>query len=71
MTLTEFRKMIKGMPGNMDIAIEVSDESIMPVCSNPNVIKIKFNDTNEERFVFVIKPCTCELVKPDTDICLN
>lgn len=42
MTLTEFRKMIKGMPGNMDIAIEVSEESIMPVCSNPNVIKIKF-----------------------------
>lgn len=59
MTLTEFRKIIKGLPGNMDIAIEVSEDSIEEVCGITNVIKVKFNDTGKEKFVFVIKPCSC------------
>lgn len=63
MTLTEFRKIIKGLPGAMDIAIEVSGESLMPICPNTDVIQIQFNDTKEKTFVLVIKPCICELEK--------
>lgn len=71
MTLREFRKIIKGLPGDMDIAIEVDSESIQPVCSKTNVVKIKFDDTNEERFVFVINPCYCEEEDLLNDLNLN
>lgn len=61
MTLKEFRKIIKDLPDNMDIAIEVNGESIEPVCDKTNVVKVKFNDNGEERFVLIIKPCTCSI----------
>lgn len=61
MTLAEFRKIIKGLPGAMDIAIEINEESLMPICPNTNVVQLQFNDTKEKRFVLVIKPCKCQV----------
>lgn len=71
MTLTEFRKIIKGLPGNMDIAIDTEDESIQPVCGITDVINIQFNDTKEKRFVLVIKPCRCHEEELVDNVCLN
>lgn len=51
----------KRLASNMDIAIEVNGESIEPVCDKTNVVKVKFNDNGEERFVLIIKPCTCSI----------
>lgn len=62
MTLTEFRKIIKGLPGAMDIAIE-EGEGLMPICPNTNVLQIQFNDTKEKAFVLVIKTCPCQVEK--------
>lgn len=72
MTLTEFRKIIKGLPGAMDIAIETGEESLMPICPNTEVIQIQFNGTKEKTFVLVIKPCICQIQKEKLcDISLN
>jgi hypothetical protein len=71
MTLDFFRKLTRDLPGQMDIAIEVGEESIMPVCAKTNVVQVKFNDTGEERFVLVIKPCECEIECGQVDVELN
>ncbi len=60
MTLKEFRKIIRGLPGEMDIAIDTEDGSLEPICGNIEVVELKFNETEEKRFVLVIKPCRCE-----------
>lgn len=60
MTITEFRKIIKGLPGQMDLAIEIDGDTIEPVCGITDVMQVQFNDTKEKRFVLVIKPCRCE-----------
>lgn len=72
MTITEFRKLIKGLPGSMDIAIATSDEQLMPICHNTQVIEVKFIASKDKTFVFVIKPCACEVEKAKLDqISLN
>lgn len=68
MTLTEFRKLIKGLPGSMDIAIATSDEHLMPICPNTEVLEVQFNASKDKTFVFVIKPCKCEVEKAKLDI---
>lgn len=72
MNIKEFRKLIKGLPGGMDIAIATSEEHLMPICPNTNVIEVQFNASNDKTFVFVIKPCACEVEKAKLDqISLN
>jgi len=61
MTIKEFKKILKGIPDGFDIAIDVGDNSLMPICpTDCGVTQLEFNDTREKVFVFVLCPCSCE-----------
>lgn len=53
--------MIKKIPDNFDIAMDMGDESLMPICkTDSHVVQVEFNDTKEKRMVFVLCPCSCD-----------
>lgn len=60
MTVKELKKLLKDIPGHFDIAIEVGEESLMPICpSDSGVIEAEYNDNKKKIFIFVLAPCSC------------
>jgi len=52
--------MLNDIPMEYDIAIGISDESLMPICATDSgVVQIEFNDNKKKVFVFVLCPCSC------------
>lgn len=74
MTIKQLRKLLKGLPQNIDIAIECSEEELMPICpTDSGIIQIQFNESKEKRLVFVLCPCSCdvEAENVESEISLN
>lgn len=61
MTVTELRKLIKGLPGFMKVVVGV-DESLEDICTgNAGVTCVEYNDTKEKDFLLVLPQCECKL----------
>lgn len=60
MTVRELKQMLKGIPGDFDIAMGDGENSLTPICgTDSGVIQVEFNDTKKKVFVFVLTPCSC------------
>ncbi len=72
MTVKELMKILKKLPKDFDVAIEIDDESIAPICEDTDVIKVTFTDDNTEKMILVLRPCEFVEEKLDeVDINLN
>lgn len=73
MTIKQLRGMLKGLPGDFDIAMDNGENSLIPICpTDSHVCQIQFDDTKEKIFVFVLCPCSCDGIGDNTlDINLN
>lgn len=60
MTVKELKKILKAIPNDFDIAIEINDYSIMPICpTDSGIVEIEFNDNKKKAFIFVLRQCSC------------
>lgn len=70
MTVKQLRKLLKKIPDHFDVAIEASEESLMPICpTDSGVVQVEFNDTKEKRFVFVLCQCSCDPIGVEPEMC--
>jgi hypothetical protein len=60
MTVKELKKILKDIPGDFDIAMDMGDESLMPICpTDSHIAQLEFNDSKKKIFVFILCPCSC------------
>lgn len=60
MTVRELKKMLKDIPGEFDIAMDVGEGSLMPICpTDSGVAQLEFNDNKKKIFCFVLVQCSC------------
>lgn len=61
MTIKKSRKLLKGLPSDMEVALELANSSFVPVCEGfSNIIEIEDIRTGDKDFILLLQPCTCE-----------
>lgn len=60
MTIKQLKKLIKGLPDNLNIVMMVDEEIFKPVCAlNSQIVDLEDEETNETQKIIVLCPCVC------------
>lgn len=61
MTVSEMRKLLKGLPGTMNIVTPLDDETFVTVCAeNSSVIEWEDEETGEVEEILLLVGCSCK-----------
>jgi hypothetical protein len=70
MTIKELKKLIKYLPGHMEVFIPYGEDLIGACATNSEVVEIETEDDIKD--IFILVPCCChEELEPETNPELN
>lgn len=79
MTVKELKKLLKGLPDDMDVVMEGPDDTFITVCRENSELETitMMDEEDDDEFdidLLILRPCTCSgelMPTPESEINLN